>query len=162
MKARVLSALLLLAFAQGASAGVHDMAGCGLGSLIFKNNIKGEQILAVTTNNLTFTQTFGISSETLGCTKDGVVQADKKRALYAEVNLQSLSRELAQGRGEFLDAFAALSGCRERASRDAFARFAQERYGKLFPDERTDAAAFLRNVDTELASSAALAKACAS
>ena len=155
-------AVVATAVASTAQAGVHNMSGCGLGSMLFKNNVKGEQILASTTNGLFGNQTFGISSETLGCTKDGVVKGEKRREVYASVNLQKLSQEMAQGRGEYLDAFAALSGCRNQASRDAFARFAQNRYGSLFTSEETDSVALLRNVDAQMASDPALSKACAS
>ncbi|MBI4425560.1 MAG: DUF3015 family protein [Elusimicrobia bacterium] len=153
-------AVLGLGVASTARAGVHNMSGCGLGSMVFKDNSKGEQILAATTNGLFGNQTFGISSETLGCTKDGMVRSEKRREVYAEVNLQKLSQEMAQGRGQYLDGFAALSGCRGQAARESFARFAQSRYERLFASEETDAAALLRNVDRELASDAALTKAC--
>lgn len=154
--------VLALALASSAQAGVHNMGGCGIGSMIFKANTKGEQILAATTNGLFGNQTFGISSETLGCTKDGVVKSEKRREVFASVNLQQLSKEMAQGRGEFLNGFAALSGCRDQAARDAFARFAQSRYEKLFTNENTDATALLKHVDSEMASDPMLSKACAS
>ncbi|MBI5200534.1 MAG: DUF3015 family protein [Elusimicrobia bacterium] len=152
-------AVLVLGLASAAQAGVHNMSGCGLGSMIFKNNVKGEQILASTTNGLFGNQTFGISSETLGCTKDGVVKADKRREVFASVNLQKLSQEMAQGRGEYLNGFAALSGCKDQA---AFAKFSQTHYQKLFTSENTDASALLQNVDAQIAADPAMAKACAS
>ncbi|MBI4345803.1 MAG: DUF3015 domain-containing protein [Elusimicrobia bacterium] len=159
---RSLMALAVLALASSAQAGVHNMGGCGLGSMIFKNNVKGEQILAATTNGLFGNQTFGISSETLGCTKDGVVKSEKRREVFASVNLQKLSQEMAQGRGEFLNGFAALSGCKDQASRDAFAKFAQQNYQKIFTSEDTDATALLKNVDSAVAADPALSQACAS
>ena len=155
-------AVLALGLVSVAQAGVHNMSGCGLGAMIFKNNVKGEQILASTTNGLFGNQTFGISSETLGCTKDGVVKSSMRREVYASVNLQKLSQEMAQGRGEFLNGFAALSGCRDQKSQEAFAKFSQTNYQKLFTSENTDATALLKNVDAELKADPALAKACAS
>ena len=147
----------------GAGSGNHNMAGCGLGYVLFRDNTKGTQILAATTNDaLSSNQTFGISSESIGCTQDGLVKADRRREVYAAVNLQKLETEMARGRGEYLDAFAALNGCREPAARRRFARFSQKNFERLFPDAKADAADFLKNVDAELAKDASLSKACSS
>ena len=153
-------AVCAMAFGSVAQAGVHNMGGCGLGTMLFKNNVKGEQILAATTNGTFGNQTFGISSETLGCTKDGVVKSDKRRDVYAEVNLQKLSQEMAQGRGEYLSNFASLMGCKDEASKSAFSKFTQEKYQALFPTESTDSTAMLQVLSTEMAANPKLSKAC--
>ena len=163
MKTSGLLVGLLVLIAGTAQAGNHNMAGCGLGYVLFRDNTKGTQILAATTNDaVSSNQTFGMSSETLGCTQDALVKAEKRREVYAAVNLQKLSQEMARGGGEYLDAFAALNGCREPAARTEFARFSQKNFERLFPAAATDAADLLRNLDTELAKDDAVSKACSS
>jgi len=55
------------------------------------------------------------------CTVKGAwVRNEKKQAAYAEVNLQKLSTEMAQGGGEYLNAFASLMGANDEASKKAF------------------------------------------
>src|SRR6202022_366645 len=83
------------------AAGNHPMAGCGLGYLLLSNkdNTKVTQVLGATTNGTFGTQTFGISSGTSGCTEDGAVKVAKAAEVYAEVNLDSLRREMAMGKG---------------------------------------------------------------
>lgn len=155
---------LLLAACLVATAGLahakHNMAGCGLGSMLFKENEKPHQILAATTNGLFGNQTFGISSETLGCTKDGMVRADKARQVYAEVNLQKLSREMAAGNGEYLTAFASLMGCKDSASQKAFGQLTQQKYEKILPTEKTDAETLIDNLQTEMSKDPVVSKSC--
>ena len=71
-------------------------AGCGAGSILFEGQ-KGPvpQILAVTTNGSFGNQTFGITSGTLGCEKDGVVRSPTKvrmMVVSASITWPSTSR----------------------------------------------------------------------
>ncbi|HVO33607.1 MAG TPA: DUF3015 family protein, partial [Elusimicrobiota bacterium] len=103
-----LAAALLPSFAM--ARGNHPMAGCGLGYLLVSNkdNDKVTQIIGATTNGTFGTQTFGISSGTSGCTEDGAVKVARAAEVFAEVNLDSLRRDMAAGQGEFVTAFASL------------------------------------------------------
>lgn len=142
----------VMGLAASARAANHTAAGCGLGTMIFDaKKTKAALILAATTNGSFGNQTFGISSETLGCTSDGVVKADKKLDVYAEVNMRRLSREMAQGRGETLEGLAALMGCRDAATKQAFFKLAQARYERILPNADTDASAMLGNLKAEMA-----------
>src|SRR5260221_9590951 len=102
------------------------MAGCGLGYMLLSNkdNEKVTQVLGATTNGTFGSQTFGISSGTSGCTEDGAVKFAKATEVYADVNLDSLRREMAMGQGEFVTTFASLLGASE-ASRPALVKFFQ-------------------------------------
>src|SRR6266851_7073438 len=77
--------------------GNHPMAGCGLGYLLLSNkdNEKVTQVLGATTNGTFGTQTFGISSGTSGCTKDGAVKMARATEVYVDVNFDSLRQEMA-------------------------------------------------------------------
>jgi hypothetical protein len=155
MKKALFAMLILAAFVPAARAlGVSDPnIGCGWGSDVFtgKLNKKVFLILGATTNG-SMTQTFGISSETAGCSaKGGWVRNEKKQAAYAEVNLQKLSTEMAQGGGEYLNAFASLMGANDEASKKAFISMTQSKYETLFPTANTDSATMLRNLRAEMA-----------
>lgn len=114
------------------AAAFADNVGCGLGSAIW-NGQKGivPQVLAVTTNGTFGNQTFGITSGTLGCTQDGVVQSKWKIALFVEGNRIQLARDAAAGRGETLDALAALLQI-DSADKAAFTDLTKRQYSTIF------------------------------
>jgi hypothetical protein len=150
----VLAAATLLTV--GAYANGHNDAGCGLGALVFKDNHPVDQILAHTTNTTTGTQTFGITTGTLGCSSGGLIKASKEREVFTATNFRALERELASGSGQYEASLAALTGCKA----DAFSAFAKARYEKLLPTEKTTPMELLNNLDKEISSDPAMAKAC--
>ena len=155
MKKALFAMLVLTAFVSAAHAagGSDANIGCGFGTSIWegKTDKKVFALLGATTNG-TYTQTFGISSETAGCNvKGGWVRNEKKQAAYAEVNLQKLSTEMAQGGGEYLNAFASLMGANDEVSKKAFISLTQSKYETLFPTANTDSATMLRNLRAEMA-----------
>jgi hypothetical protein len=155
----LLAVTALSSFARAFGAGDENI-GCGWGTEMFsgKTDKKLYALLGATTNGMA-TQTFGISSETAGCTTKGAwVRDEKKQAVYAEVNLQKLSAEMAQGGGEYLNAFASLMGAGDDASRKAFLSLTQEKYEVLFPTANTDSATMLRNLRAAMAVDPKLAK----
>jgi hypothetical protein len=143
----LLSPSLLLA------RGNHPMAGCGLAYVLFSKdqNTREIQILASTTNNSFGSQSFGITTGTMGCTEDGAVRADSRAAAYAEVNFRDLSREMAAGRGEYVTTFAALLGAKEE-SRPALVKFFHDQYAALIPSADTTSAEMLSRLNQELSS----------
>lgn len=152
--------LATLALASAArAAGGNETVGCGWGTMLFEGKEKKVPlILAATTNGCFGNQTFGISSETMGCTsKGGWVKNEKRQAVYAEVNLQKLSKEMAQGGGEYLGAFASLMGCKDEAAKQAFFKLSQQNYESLFPTANTDSATMLRNLRAAMAADPKLA-----
>lgn len=100
----------LLIFSS-AHAESYGMAGCGLGSLVFKDQPGMIQIVASTVNNLVSPQTFAISSGTSGCYDGGGMSAMKLR--YIETNKVALKEDAARGQGETLDGLMTLMGCTE-------------------------------------------------
>lgn len=129
MKKLIAAAAVSLLVSGGfvAHALAANAAGCGLGSMVFKNNTKGSQILAATTNGTFANQTFGITSGTSNCTTGGTVKADREQEAFVEANFESLQRDLAAGEGEYLAAFTGLLGC-EGESEPALASFAQDNF----------------------------------
>jgi hypothetical protein len=91
--------------AQSGSGG-YGVAGCGLGSLVFKNEPGPIQILAATTNGTFGSQTFGITTGTSNC-NDG---ANLVKA-YIETNQEAIKTAAARGHGEALVGLAKVYNC---------------------------------------------------
>jgi len=151
-KVIALSLLAALVPTLGLAAGNHPMAGCGLGYVLLSNteNSKVLQVVGATTNGTFGSQTFGISSGTSGCTEDGAVKIVKATEVYAEVNLDTLRREMAVGQGEYVSTLAAMLGASE-TNRLAVVRYMQENYAAIFPTVATSSTEMLQNVVAKLA-----------
>lgn len=114
--AMILSGLILLLSVGTIHArGVSDKGpGCGLGKLAWQDyphpkNI-APQVMMATTNASFGSQTFGISFGTSGCTNDGKIMVAEKLKVFASINFENLSQEMAQGYGEHLTSLATLMG----------------------------------------------------
>ncbi len=158
MKLRTVLATMGLVLFSGAAANAQD-AGCGLGSMVIKEQTKLMQIFAATTNGSTGTQLFGITSGTSGCKSENFVMREKAAHYFAEVNKDDLTREMAQGRGEKLAALASIYGCEGEAGA-SFAVMTQESYAKIVPTPLTTADEMVTNIGDELKSNMKLAKDC--
>lgn len=155
-------AALVMTAGTGAWAGGQNDAGCGVGSLIFKENSALPQILAATTNGTLGNQTFGITSGTLGCSASGSAkgaQLEQKQKDFVVSNFREINRQIAAGGGEYVASLSSLLGCSETATAD-FAKFAQSKYGSLFPSKDTAPNAMLKTLRSEMASDPKLASSC--
>ena len=106
-KISFVSALFVLSQAQ---AYHYGMAGCGLGSLAFKDQPGMIQVSASTVNNIVSPQTSAITSGTSGCYDTGSSAA---KLDYIEINKVSLKEDAARGQGETLEGLITLLGCKE-------------------------------------------------
>ena len=116
------------------SVWADDGAGCGLGKLAWqdyphKKNI-APQVMMATTNGTFGSQTFGISSGTSGCTNDGHILTEHKVNVFASINFENLSQEMAQGHGEHLTSLATLMGVPAEQQPEFFA-MTQAQYQSL-------------------------------
>jgi hypothetical protein len=134
-----------------AKGGNHPQAGCGLGYVLFghNDNTPVMQILAATTNNIVSPQTFSITTGTFGCTEDGAVKFVKEAEVFAEVNLDSLRREMAMGEGEYVTSFAVLLGAQGDQIPAMVSAF-QKNYAVLFPSSSTTSAELMTNLSDAL------------
>ena len=135
--------------------------GCGLGKVAWadfkhQKNI-GPQVFMATTNGTFGNQTFGISSGTSGCTNDGSVWAEHKVTMFAEINFENLSQEMAQGRGEHLASLATLMGVPAERQHDFFA-LTQEQYTTLIQSGETSPVAMIKALSVAMAGHPALAQ----
>jgi Protein of unknown function (DUF3015) len=156
LKMSLIAAVVVMAAASSASAKKYGTAGCGLGSLIFHDQKGFIQIVAATTNGTSGNQTFAISTGTLNCSEDGLAMADKEKEFFASANYESLMQEMAQGKGENLQAMASLYGC----GTEAFAASVKSNYSRIFPTPETGSNAMLTNLDGVIAGDGALKSSC--
>ena len=127
--------------------------GCGLGHLAWSDgggntNAIGVQVLMATTNG-TGMQTFGISTGTSGCTNDGTIAMKEKVNVFASVNFENLSQEMAQGQGEHLASIATLMGIPQE-QHPAFFSMAQEKYISLINNGETTPKAVVKALNDSI------------
>jgi len=159
MKALKVGAVSVVLIASVSYAGTQNDAGCGVGSLVFKENGRVEQVLAATTNAWTG-QIFSITTGTVGCGDSAPAAAAPKRRSslkqqegYVAVNFRNLSREMAAGQGEYVSTLASMLGC-ERA---AFGKMTKSQYERLFPTAKVTPSELLASLKSEIAKDSALA-----
>ncbi|WP_367898716.1 DUF3015 family protein [Leptospira sp. WS58.C1] len=150
--------LLCLSSGISVSAADYGVAGCGLGSLVFKENKGGLQILAATTNGTSINQSFGISTGTLGCATDGLVQKEKVQEVFVSLNFNSLEAEMAQGKGEKLEALSGLLGCSTNGTAQ-LGEYTKSNFDVLYTQETTPSS-LLSAVKDGIRKDAALSKSC--
>jgi len=119
----------------------YGMAGCGAGSLVIKEDQMWPQVGSSLVNSvgcqfLVGCQSFAITSGSSNCQAGGEDSADKKmeKEVFVEVNLNSITKEAAQGDGQHLSALAEIFGCEATEARSAFAKMNQNNYSEIFSD----------------------------
>jgi hypothetical protein len=163
-KLLILSVAVLFVGAQvslAIAANPDTGPGCGLGKLAW-SDYKGQkeiapQVLMATTNGTFGSQTFGISTGTSGCTNDGKVMGDSKTIMFAELNFDNLSQEMAQGQGEHLASLATLLGVPADHQATFFA-MTQERYTSLVKAGEASPVAMVKALNDAVATHPVLAK----
>lgn len=156
MSKKILVAVALMGAASFAAA--DNVGGCGLGSKVFDGQSGlAPQVLAITTNGTFGNQTFGITSGTLGCTKDGVVKSNWKTAAYIEGNMNKLARDMSAGQGESLEALASLIHI-DQTDRAAFFRATKDNFARIYNTEMLSAQDIMANLRDVLAQDSTLAR----
>ncbi|HWQ70183.1 MAG TPA: DUF3015 domain-containing protein [Patescibacteria group bacterium] len=163
------AAMLSVAVLFGMQAGLAMAApnpdtgpGCGLGKLAWSDHQRQKdiapQVMMATTNGTFGSQTFGISSGTSGCTNDGKIMGDSKTIMFAELNFENLSQEMARGQGEHLASLATLMGI-PADQHGAFFAMTQERYTSLVEAGEASPVAMVKAINEAIAGHPVLAKA---
>ncbi len=169
MRTRLLGVQTVVAFfaihvGVALASGVSDLGpGCGLGKVAWQDsktdtNTVGAQLLISTTNNTILPwQAFGITSNLFGCKNNGKVWAEQKVNMFAEINFENLSQEMAQGNGEHLASLATLMGVPAEHHAEFFA-MAQERYTTLIAAGESSSVAMVKALNDAIATRPVLAK----
>lgn len=135
MKKKLIITTMLVLSPLGIAMAQPNNVGCGVGSIIFAGQGGvAPQVLAVTTNGIFGNQTFGISSGTLGCARDGVVANPVKVGMYLDNNLDKVAHDMAVGHGEALDSLASLIGI-DADHKAAFVAATRAHFAEIIPSE---------------------------
>ncbi len=141
-----------------ADAAYGNGPGCGLGGEIFKGNKAIlQQVLAGTTNASIPPQSFAITTGTIGCTNNGQFASNEHATLFAKMNYDNLSQEMAQGEGEHLASLAMLMGVPAEQQPEFFA-LTQEKYPALMKAGEESPAAMIKALHETMAVHPVLAK----
>ena len=153
MKTYAIIPLLLtsLAFAKAQNEGLKDQlkgaggfgfAGCGFGSMMFEP--KENQLIAITSNHITSSQAFGISSGTSNCMDTMPVHVNQAERLpeFIETNKTKLSAEAAKGQGETINTLSAILDCKPQEVGATL----KENYKKIFIDTKMESASIEANL----------------
>ncbi len=158
MKKVILTAIAMTALPVASVIAAPNNVGCGLGSMVWEGQSGiAPQILAVTTNGTFANQLFGISSGTLGCSKNGVVSLPMSHriALFTDDNLDNLARDMAVGDGETLNSLATLWEV-EAQDKPAFFKATQTHFAQIFHNENVTSKDVLLSLNNVLAADPAL------
>ena len=157
MKKIILSALVGVMYMGSAHAAPNNV-GCGWGSIIFEG--KGgmmSQSMAATTNGTSSNQTFGITSGTGGCAKDGVVQKYAAADAFMGANIEKVARDMSVGQGEALETLADTLGIKD-ADKARFFEVAKSNFTTIFPSEKVSSEDVLAALGKVMAADSKLAQ----
>lgn len=124
--------------------------GCGLGTMLFKNNADNSVVLQTfqaTTNGFYGNQTFGITTGTSECQQPKNFVSNQELNEFMVANMDNLARDIAQGRGETLDAFAELLGV-PAEKRPEFYSQLQSGFARIFTSPGVQMASVMDNIAT--------------
>ncbi len=153
---KLIIAALLVASPMAVNAKDYGSAGCGVGSIIFDGQSGlGPHVLAATTNGFYGTQTFAMTSGTLGCSVDDTIQSHA--ALYIDSNLNNIAADVARGEGEALMALAELLRV-EDADRGTFSSVLKDNFHVIFSNDSVTSTDVMSSLRSVMQSDEALAK----
>ena len=129
---------LMAAVGLTASVYANENTGCGLGSLIIKNqNTVVLQVLAATTNGTSGNQTFGITSGTSNCDKPSNFVSNDKLNKFVSENMDELAMDISAGQGETLTTVAKLMNVEDTK---AFSSKLQANFTNIYTSENVTSA----------------------
>ena len=143
MKKFIVSVAAVAALSSVAFAGVNNQTGCGLGSMIIKDDSSAIMLaLQATTNGTLGNQTFGITSGTSGCKRTKFVMNERAEEFVAS-NMDQLAKEIAVGHGESVDTLAELLAVEDK---EAFASALQANYNSIYSADNVEMAEVLDTI----------------
>ena len=122
----------------------NENTGCGLGSLIIKDQSTSVlQALAATTNGTSGNQTFGITSGTSNCNKPSDFVSNDKLNKFVEENMDELALDISAGKGETLETVAKLMNVENN---EAFSAKLQSNFTSIYSNENVTSAAVIDSI----------------
>ena len=134
----LLGACFAIALMATPAKAIDSTGGCGLGSMAWRGQ-SGiiPQVLAMTTNEISFNNTFGVTFGTSGCDPNGRVTGGTGKMVLAviENNMEQFAMDASRGNGETIETIA---GILDVDSKELGAK-AQQYFAYLFTDENAEA-----------------------
>lgn len=122
----------------------NENTGCGLGSMIIKDQSTSVlQALAATTNGTSGNQTFGITSGTSNCNKPSDFVSNDKLNKFVEENMDELALDISAGKGETLSTVAKLMNVENN---EAFSAKLQSNFTNIYSNENVTSAAVIDSI----------------
>ena len=140
----LLSAIATVALTTASFAGVNSQTGCGLGAMIIKDDSTATVLAIQATLNGIGSQTFAITSGTLGCKKTKFVMNERAEEFVAS-NMDILAKEISVGHGESLDTLAELLEVEDKAT---FSAALQANYNSIYTSQKVEMSEVLDNIAT--------------
>ncbi len=142
MKKILLSSVAFLAFSSAAYA--HSNNGCGLGTLVIKNqDTVVTQVLGATTNGTSGNQTFGITTGTLNCDKPAEFVSNDKLNKFVTDNMDELAMDISAGKGETLDTVAKMMNVKDTAK---FNSTLKENFSDIYSNTNVTSASVIDSI----------------
>ena len=144
MKKILISTIATLALTSSVYGAANTNTGCGLGSLIIKDqSTVVMQVLAATTNGTSGNQTFGISSGTLNCSQPSTVASNDKLNKFVADNMDELALDISSGQGETLNTVAALLNVKDVSS---FSAKLKANFSNIYASENVNSAKVIDSI----------------
>jgi Protein of unknown function (DUF3015) len=156
-----LASTIVLVLGGTSFAGWGDGPGCGLGKMVFEKEPKSILLQHLGSTLNVPSQPFAISTGISGCTNNGMIVKEKQATMFASLNFENLSQEMAQGHGEHLASLATLMGIPSERQSEFFS-LAQARYLTLIQDRETSPNDMLTALQGAMVGQSRLAKSSAS
>ena len=146
----VVAVCVLMTGSAFAAGQAHQNTGCGLGTMLFKGNADNSVLLQTfqaTTNGIYGNQTFGITTGTSDCQQPKNFVSNERVNEFMVANMDNLAKDIAQGRGETLDAFAELIGVPAENRPEFYAQL-QSGFSRIFTAPGVQMASVMDNIAT--------------
>jgi hypothetical protein len=149
----VVAASLLIAGTAFAAGQAQNNTGCGLGTMIFRNNAQDTtllQVIQLSLNDfglLILVPTFGITFGTAECRQPKYFAGSERANEFMTANMDNLARDIAQGRGESLDAFAELMRVPTEERPDFYLKL-QSNFARIYTSNDVQMANVMDNIAT--------------
>lgn len=141
---------LMLASAVFAGTAQNN-TGCGLGTMLFRNNANDSALLQACQAFLNFfpplsvVPTVGITAGTAECQKPKKFASSDQVNEFMAANMDNLAHDIAQGRGETLDAFAELLGI-PAEERPGFYLQLQSNFSRIYTSPDVEMSSVMDNI----------------
>jgi hypothetical protein len=142
-----LAAVGAVAFAGSALAVDRSNVGCGIGSMLFKDQDGVlSHAFAATTNGTFGNQTFGVTSGTLECARPASFTSNEKLNTFVSDNMDNLAMDISKGSGEYLTTLAVLMDTPVEARADLYRKL-QANFSAIYSSEAISSTEVLNNIE---------------